>query len=84
MSKMQRSAELCISGAFTTTPTEALNVILHIPTLDLMIARSLALTTVVELKETVGWTQSHSDHSSILNKVDHIPSKMEASQKMIS
>ena len=69
MSKVQRSAELSISGAFTTTPTEALNIILHLPPLDL-IARSLALPTVVRLRETVGWIQSDSGHSSILNSVN--------------
>ena len=74
MGKVQTRAELCISGALTTTPTEALNVILHLPALDL-IARSLALTTAVRLMETVGWTQSNSGQSSILNKVDYIASQ---------
>ena len=74
MSKVQRSTELCISGALTTTPTEALNVILHNPALDL-ISRSLVLTRAVRLREIVGWTHSNSSHSSILNKFDYIASK---------
>ena len=49
MSKVQRIAELCISGALTTTHTEALNVVLHVPPLDL-IAISLALNTAVRVK----------------------------------
>ena len=63
----------CVS-ALPTTPTDALNVILHISPLDL-IARSLALTIAVRLRETVGWNQSNSDPSSILNKVDCISSR---------
>jgi len=48
--KIQRSAELCISGALRTTATEALNTILDLQPLDLH-AKSWASATALMLRE---------------------------------
>jgi len=48
--KIQRSAELCISGALRTTATEALNTILDLQPLDLL-AKSWASATALRLRE---------------------------------
>jgi len=48
--KIQRSAELCISGELRTTATEALNTILDLQLLDLL-AKSWASATELRLRE---------------------------------
>jgi len=53
--KIQRSAELCISGALRTTATEALNTILDLQPLDLL-AKSWASATAMRLREAAAWT----------------------------
>jgi len=53
--KIQRSAELCISGALRTTATEALNTILNLQPLDLL-ANSWASATALRLREAAAWT----------------------------
>jgi len=63
--KIQRSAELCISGTFRTTATEALNTILDLQPLDLL-AKSWASATALRLREAAAWATGSTGHSNIL------------------
>ena len=65
LNKVQRSAELCITGALRTTPTEALNTMLHLPPLDLM-AREGATIAALRLRES-GLIKSSGGHARVLN-----------------
>nr|XP_044248538.1 uncharacterized protein LOC123002436 [Drosophila takahashii] len=70
--KIQRSAELCISGALRTTATEALNTILDLEPLDLL-AKSWASATALRLREASAWSTGSSGHSIILTNQRYIP-----------
>jgi len=70
--KIQRSAELCISGALRTTATEALNTILDLQPLHLL-AKSRASATALRLREAAAWTTGSTGHSSILLKHTSLP-----------
>jgi len=69
---IQRSAELCISGALRTTATEALNTILDLQPLDLL-AKSWASATALRLREAAAWTTGSTGHSNILSKHSPLP-----------
>jgi len=62
---IQRSAELCISGAQHTTATEAWNTILDLEPLDLL-AKAWASATALRLRETAPWTSNSTGLSTIL------------------
>jgi len=51
LNKVQRMAALCISGAFRTTPNEALNAILNLPSLDLA-GMERAKSAAIRLRDT--------------------------------
>jgi len=70
--KIQRSAELCISGALRTTATEALNTILDLQPLDLL-AKSWASATALRLREAAAWATGSTGHSNILSKNTFLP-----------
>jgi len=70
--KIQRSAELCISGALRTTATEALNTTLDLQPLDLL-AKSWASATALRLREAAAWTTGPTGHSNILSKHSPLP-----------
>ncbi|XP_044248539.1 uncharacterized protein [Drosophila takahashii] len=70
--KIQRSAELCISGALRTTATEALNTILDLEPLDLL-AKRWASATALRLREASAWSTGSSGHSRILTNQRYIP-----------
>ncbi|XP_044248759.1 uncharacterized protein [Drosophila takahashii] len=79
LNKIQRSAELCISGALRTTATEALNTILDLEPLDLL-AKSWASATALRLREASAWSTGSSGHSRILTNqryIPHIPTRSE-------
>jgi len=64
--KIQRSAELCISGALRTTATEALNTILDLQPLALL-AKSWASATALRLREAAAWATGSTGHSNIIH-----------------
>jgi len=68
--KIQRSSELCISGALCTTATETLNTILD---LQPLLAKSWASATALRLREAAAWTTGSTGHSSILANKTSIP-----------
>jgi len=70
--KIQRSAELCISGALRTTATEALNTILDLQPLDLR-AKCWESATVLRLRDVAAWITRSTGHSSILTKHTSLP-----------
>ncbi|XP_043072259.1 uncharacterized protein LOC122322860 [Drosophila grimshawi] len=74
LNKVQRMAELCISGALRTTPSEALDAILDIPCLERQGMENATLTAI-RLRESLAWTTQSTGHASILEGKPTIPSK---------
>lgn len=72
LDKVQRSAEIYISGALRTTPTAALNIILHLFPLDLL-AKQIAANTAIRLKSTNQWYTFSGGHSTILENFRSVP-----------
>lgn len=69
LNSFQRSAGMAITGAFKTTPADALEVLLNILPLDLQIRRA-AVNTAIRLYYA-GWLKVRSTgHSSILNNMN--------------
>jgi len=54
LNKVQRMAALCISGALRTTPNEALNAILNLPSLDVA-SMERAKSAAIRLRDTGKW-----------------------------
>jgi len=70
--KIQKSAELCVSGALRTTATEALNTIIDLQPLELLV-KSWATATALRLREAAAWKTGSTGHSSILTNQISIP-----------
>ena len=68
--KVQRQAELCISGALKTTPSAALDILLNFPSLDIM-AKKAAKNSALRLRVYAVWKSNNFGHSIIL-PVNHI------------
>ena len=66
MGKVQRSAEICITGALRSTPSKALDLILNLLPIDLMV-KQVATLSALRLRELGYWKSSLHGHSSILN-----------------
>jgi len=67
-------AALCISGAIRTTPNEALNVILNLPSLDLA-GMETAKSAAIRLRDTGQWKAQFYGHAKILQHDKSIPKK---------
>ncbi|KAM8708087.1 hypothetical protein ACLKA7_015114 [Drosophila subpalustris] len=67
-------AELCITGALNTTPSEALDAITNLPPIN-QISLEISTLAAIRLRDTLYWGAYHSGHSSILNGRNSIPSK---------
>ncbi|XP_070854170.1 uncharacterized protein [Drosophila suzukii] len=66
LNKVQRMASLCISGALRTTPDEALNAILNLPSLDLA-GMERAKIAAVRMRDLGQWKpQIYGQYRSIL------------------
>ena len=65
LTKVQRTATLCISGALKSTPTKALKILFYLIPLDIW-AFHLAACSAFRLKLISLWTCSDVGHSSIL------------------
>ena len=74
MHSVQRSAQLCISGALRSTPTDALNVILYLAPLDIL-SKGYALTSALRLRETKVWIDGQNGHSCIFKFASYLPQK---------
>jgi len=72
LNKVQRMAALCISGALRTTPNEALNAILNLPSLDLA-GMERAKSAAIRLRDTGQWKAQIYAHSKILQHDKSIP-----------
>ena len=69
MMEVQRAASLCISGALTSTSTQAMEILFHLIPLDIL-AKQIAACTALRLKTTSLWTCNNIGHSSVLsNKI---------------
>jgi len=71
LNKVQRMAALCISGALRTTPNEALNAILNLPSLDLA-GMERAKSAAIRLRDTGKWKAQFYGHvkfSSMINRL---------------
>ena len=73
LDRVQRIALLGMSGALRTAPTLALNVLLHIPPLDL-VGHKVAALSAVRLREQGIWRDAPSGHSTILRNLCDLPS----------
>ncbi|XP_041449660.1 LOW QUALITY PROTEIN: uncharacterized protein LOC121404391, partial [Drosophila obscura] len=74
LGKVQRTAALCISGALSTTPTDALNAILCLQSLDLA-GKEQAEIAAIPLRDSDQWVSHHTGHASILNGNKIVPTK---------
>ena len=54
--KVQRQAELCISGVLKTTPSAALDILLNLPSLD-KVGKKAAKNSALRLELTTSVTQ---------------------------
>ena len=66
--KVQRQAAIAITGALRTTPSDALDVLLHLPPVDLL-AQELAANCAVRLRANSIFKCHHEGHSTILDRV---------------
>ncbi|XP_070855359.1 uncharacterized protein [Drosophila suzukii] len=72
LNKVQRMASLCISGALRTTPNEALNAILNLPSLDLA-GMERAKIAAVRMRDLGQWKPQIYGHARILQQDTMIP-----------
>jgi len=72
LNKVQRMAALCISGALRTTPNEALNAILNLPSLDLA-GMERAKSAANRLGDTGQWKAQTYGHAKLLQNDKSIP-----------
>jgi len=72
LNKVQRMSALCISGALRTTPNEALNVILNLPSLDLA-GMERAKSAAIRLRDTGQWKAKFYGHAKTLQHDKSIP-----------
>jgi len=72
LKKVQRKAALCISGALRTTPNEALNTILNLPSLDLA-GMERAESAAIRLRDTGQWEAKIYGHAKIIQHDKSIP-----------
>lgn len=72
MESIQRAASLCISGALRTTPTAALNVILHLLPIDVY-SKQLAARSALRLRESSQLATNRRGHSKILSEFPFVP-----------
>ena len=71
---VQRTAELCISCALRTTPTDALDCILHILPVDLY-GKQTAAMSALRMRESKNWKHSSGWHTKILSQFAIIPTQ---------
>jgi len=69
-------ATLCISGALRTTPHEALNAILNLPSLDLA-GMERVKSAAIRLRDTGQWKPQFYGHAKILQHDKSIPRIMD-------
>ena len=55
LSRVQRMASLCITGALSTAPSDALNVMLHLLPLDI-VGRQVAAASAIRLRQLSQWS----------------------------
>ncbi|KAM8702118.1 hypothetical protein ACLKA7_017683 [Drosophila subpalustris] len=67
-------AEVCITGAMRTTPSEALDAILHFPSIR-QVSAEMATLSAIRLRDLDYWNDHLKGHSSILPKNNSIPTK---------
>jgi len=67
--KIQRSACIAITGALRTTPTSALEVLLHLIPLDLHCKQTAAITSY-RLRASQQWSHSNIGHARINNLIE--------------
>ena len=72
LTTVQRTAELCISGGLRTTPTDALDTILHILPIDLY-GKQTAASSALRMREAGNWKISSGRHTKILSNYAIIP-----------
>jgi len=65
LNKVQRMTALCISGALRTTPNEALNAILNLPSLDIA-GIERAKSAAIRLRDAGQWKAQFYGHAEIL------------------
>ncbi|KAM8718964.1 hypothetical protein ACLKA7_011636 [Drosophila subpalustris] len=67
-------AEVCITGAMRTTPSEALDAILHFPSIR-QVSAEMATLSAIRLRDLDYWNDHLKGHSSILLRNNSIPTK---------
>ena len=67
INKVQRMAEICITGALNTTPNDALDVILNFPPIQ-QTSQAVATLAAIRIRDTNNWGDFHSGHSLILKE----------------
>ena len=68
--KVKGQAKLCISGALKTTTSEALDILLNLPSLDI-VAKKAAKNSALRLRAYDMWMSNNFVHSNII-PVNHI------------
>ncbi|KAL7723737.1 hypothetical protein ACLKA6_017245 [Drosophila palustris] len=74
INKVQRMAEICITGALNTTPNDALDAILNFPPIQLT-SQAVATLAAIRIRDTDNWGDFHSGHSLILKENAIVPPK---------
>ncbi|KAL7723990.1 hypothetical protein ACLKA6_001959 [Drosophila palustris] len=74
INKVQRMAEICITGALNTTPNDALDAILNFPSIQLT-SQAVATLAAIRIRDTNNWGDFHSGHSLILKENAIVPPK---------
>ncbi|KAL7725088.1 hypothetical protein ACLKA6_016161 [Drosophila palustris] len=74
INKVQRMAEICITGALNTTPNDALDAILNFPPIQLT-SQAVATLAAIRIRDTNNWGDFHSGHSLILKENAIVPPK---------
>nr|pir hypothetical protein - fruit fly (Drosophila miranda) transposon TRIM [Drosophila miranda] len=74
LSRVQRMAELCITGGLRTTPGEALDTVLDLLPVDLM-GKKVATLAALRMREARLWKASAVGHSGILMRLPQLPER---------
>ncbi|KAL7725011.1 hypothetical protein ACLKA6_001447 [Drosophila palustris] len=74
LKKIQRMAEICITGALNTTPGEALDAILNVTPIQ-QLSEEISTLSAIRLRDTNLWNEHPSGHSFILLNKNNIPPK---------